>query len=76
MLDFVQFGRFGSENRATYIFLTDNGLYVRCGCFIGTIDEFAKRVKNVHRDSCLAEEYLMMIELAKLRLQGRGLTSQ
>ncbi len=71
MFDFVQFGRFGSENRATYIFLTNNGLYVRCGCFIGTIDEFAEKVKETHGNSQYAKEYLMMIELAKLRLEGR-----
>lgn len=69
MLDYVKFDRFGSENRATYIYLTDKGLYVRCGCFAGPIDAFASKIKDTHGDNQYAKEYLMMIEIAKLRLQ-------
>ena len=57
----------GSENRMTYFFLlTDNRVLVRCGCFLGMLDEFVEQVKETHGDRKYAREYLMCAELAKL----------
>jgi peptide methionine sulfoxide reductase MsrA len=38
---------------------------VRCGCFWGTLDEFEKRVKEVHAGTHHEVEY--MKEIAKVR---------
>ena len=39
----------GSERRCTYFFmLTDGSIYVRCGCFSGTLDEFKKKIAKTH----------------------------
>lgn len=55
---------FGSEGRATYFFnIVDKGIYVRCGCFAGSLKEFRKKVKERHRETKLAKEYLMIADL-------------
>ena len=60
--------RIGSESRKTYFFKSDEGYHVRAGCFFGTFDEFAKRVKKVHCGTKYEKEYLAAIELAKIVL--------
>lgn len=44
---------------------TDGGIYVTCGCFNGTIDDFAAEVKQVHAGTKHEKTYLLAIELAK-----------
>ena len=34
-----------------------------CGCFIGTLDEFRKKVKETHADTKFAKEYLAISDL-------------
>lgn len=71
MNSFLKFEGFGSEKRCTYFFLlTDNSIYVRCGCFAGTIDEFRIRVEKTHGSSFYAEGYLKMAELAEWQLNN------
>ena len=36
--------RAGTENRKTYIFDFVDGIYVRSGCFFGTLQEFREKV--------------------------------
>ena len=60
--------RIGSEKRKTYFFKSDDGFYVRAGCFFGTFDEFVKRVNEVHGGTKFEREYLAAVELAKLVL--------
>ena len=67
MLAYVKFDRFGSSNRPTYFFNTPDGIYVRCGCFAGWIDEFVEKVKQTHGDSKYAKEYLMLVDVAKFK---------
>ena len=55
----ISCGGFGSEYRTTYFFgLTDGRICVRCGCFRGTIEKWAEKVKKTHGDSLLAKAYL------------------
>lgn len=61
--------RIGSERRKTYFFKSDEGMYVRAGCFFGTLDEFAARVKKVHAGTRYEKEYLAAVELAKIVLE-------
>lgn len=39
-----------------------------CGCFLGNIEDFAKKVKQTHGDSDHAKAYYVAIELAKIRI--------
>ena len=55
------FGRFG---RNTTFFKTKDGdVTVSCGCFSGSIKEFREKVKETHKDTKLAKEYLMLADL-------------
>ena len=68
--DYICLRGFGSENRNTTIFWTkSNGIYVRCGCFHGTLSEFEVEVKETHGDSKYAREYLACITAAKIHFE-------
>lgn len=65
--DYIVLQGFGRGNRATTIMRTqDNRLRVVCGCFQGTLDEFAEQVKQTHGENKYAQEYKLCIELAKV----------
>ena len=40
----MSIGGCGSVNRTTYFFNTVDGIIVRSGCFVGTLQEFRNRV--------------------------------
>ena len=61
--------RIGSEKRKTYFFKGDNGCFVRAGCYFGTFDEFAVKVKERHGGTKFEREYLAALELAKIVLE-------
>ena len=70
--DYAYAHGFGSVNRTTTFFrLNDGGVGVRCGCFYGTLDEFREKVRETHKESNLAQEYLMMADLMEMRFQRR-----
>ena len=59
----------GSRNDTTTFYKTaDDGIGVTCGCFTGTIDEFAAAVEETHGDNKYGREYRAAIELAKLHI--------
>ena len=67
--------RIGSEKRKTYFFIDENGkMFVRAGCFFGTLTEFIARVKEVHAGTKFEKEYLMACELAKVVLEEKDET--
>lgn len=53
--------RIGSK---VYLFNLEQGIYVRCGCFLGTLAEFRERVKETGADPM----YLDIADLAERRL--------
>ena len=60
----------GSRAGTTTFFRNaDNGISVSCGCFYGTIDEFAAAVTKTHGDNEHAQAYRHAIEIAKLRIK-------
>lgn len=63
-------GGFGREGRTTYFFRCTDGIYVRCGCFAGTLDEWAERVQKTHRDSVYGRGYLALIPAVKIMMEG------
>ena len=53
-------------SRADYLtaYVTDKGVYLRAGCFLGTRDEFATAVKKTHGDESVhAKEYAAALGL-------------
>ena len=62
-------GPLGSRNGYTTFFHTDKGIFVRCGCFRGTLDEFVAKVKETHNDNEHARNYLAIVEFVKQKYQ-------
>ena len=60
--DILLIGPIGSRADYTHIYRTDKGVYVKCGCFLGTVDEFASKVKDTHGDNKFANQYLKVID--------------
>ncbi len=62
----LKIDRIGSRKGCTYFFKTLSEIYVRCGCFFGTIEEFENKVKKTHKDNeQYFNEYLKAIEYVK-----------
>ena len=56
----------GTARRCTYFFLlTDDRIYVRCGCFAGYEEEFIEKVKETHGGTIYEKQYLLALEFAK-----------
>ena len=60
--DILLIGPIGSRADYTNIYRTDKGVYVKCGCFFGTVDEFASKVKDTHGDNKYANQYFKVID--------------
>lgn len=68
--DYCAFQSFGSANRTTTFYKTqDGGVGVKCGCFLGTLDEFKEQVIKTHGDNEYAKEYLAIIEVVKIKFR-------
>ena len=62
----LKIDRIGSRKGCTYFFKTLSDIYVRCGCFFGTITEFENAVNETHADNeQYRNEYLKAIEYVK-----------
>lgn len=67
--DCITIGAIGSRNDTTTFYRgADGKIYVSCGCFNGTIDDFAAEVKQVHAGTKHERTYLLAIELAKAQI--------
>ena len=64
-------GNIGSRNDYTTVYNTDKGIYVKCGCFLGTIEEFATKVKETHGGTEHERDYLTMVEFAKIKFSEK-----
>ena len=67
--DVLIVGPIGSRNGYTTIYHTDKGVFVMCGCFRGTLDEFAKKVEETHGDNKHARDYKALVEFAKVKFE-------
>ena len=66
--DYCVFSCFGSKNRTTTFFKTKTKeVSVICGCFSGNLEEFKKKVIEIHGNNKFSKEYLAMIKLAKIK---------
>ena len=62
--------KIGSRQSQSTYYWTDEHEQVVCGCFCGTLDEFAERVKNVHGDNQHGQEYIKWIKAVKCYKEG------
>ena len=70
--DYLFIDRLGSRNGSTTFFKTkDNNIGVKCGCFNGTLNEFREKVRKTHGYNKFAKEYLILSDLAELRLSNK-----
>lgn len=62
----LKIDRIGSRKGCTYFFKTPSKIYVRCGCFFGTLKEFKKAVLKTHKNNeQYRKEYLETIKYVK-----------
>lgn len=68
--DCITIGTIGSRDDTTTFYRgADGKIYVSCGCFNGSIDDFAAKVKAVHAGTKHEKTYLLAIELAKAQIE-------
>ena len=68
--DYICVKGLGSCNRNTTFYKTkDDGVSVACGCFNGTLKEFETKVKDTHKDTKYAKEYLCAVEMVKVHFE-------
>ena len=67
--DILIVGVIGSRNGYTTIFHTDRGIFVQCGCFKGTLEEFEERVKETHQGNKYERNYLALVEFVKVKYE-------
>ena len=67
--DVLMVGHIGSRNGYTTLYHTDKGVFVTCGCFRGTLDEFAKKVEETHGDNNHARDYKALVEFVKVKFE-------
>ncbi len=60
-------GGFGSAQRTTYFFQCEEDIFVRCGCFHGTLDEWKEAVTKTHGDTPIAQAYLTIAKAVELQ---------
>lgn len=61
---------FGSQYRNTTFFITrDRNICVNCGCFSGTLEQFRAKVKETHKDTKYAKEYLSIADLMEMHFK-------
>jgi len=64
--DYTAFNLIGSrDGTTTFVRQKQGGIWVRCGCYSGTINEFEDRVRKTHGDNAHAKAYLAAIEYAR-----------
>ena len=62
----LAFSGFGTVHRTTYFFNCEDGIWVRCGCFFGDIEQFRERVKKTRKGKH-GKEYLMIADLVEMK---------
>ena len=58
-------GPIGSRQDVLAAFLTENGVFLRAGCFFGTVEEFRDKLQGEHGDNVHAVEYRSALVLVE-----------
>ena len=59
----LMIGPIGSRYDYFTAYMTDAGVYLRTGCFFGSVDQFRAALKDEHGDNEHAQEYAAALEL-------------
>lgn len=68
--DYLVVGPIGSRDDYTTFCRTKAGIWVCCGCFSGSIDEFLQAVKTKHKGTRYEQDYIAAAEFAKIKVWG------
>ena len=68
-------GWIGSRKETTYLFVCEDGNYVRCGCWFGTLDDFKKRVHDKYTDGQYRKEYDAAIAMFRILCEVKSCVS-
>ena len=63
--DIKQVGNIGSRGGFTVAFKCKTSIKIKCGCFFGTIDEFAEEVRKTHGNNIHGKQYAAAIEFLR-----------
>lgn len=63
--DILIVGPLGRRKGYTTIYHTEKGLFVQCGCFHGSMEQFELAVKEIHGNSKHARDYQLLIDFAR-----------
>ena len=58
--------KMGSRRDQTVVYFSKDRTQVICGCYVATLEEFEERVKEVHKDSEYAKQYLDFISKVRV----------
>lgn len=58
-------GPIGSRQDVLAAFLTEKGVFLRAGCFFGTVEAFRDKLQGEHGDNMHAVEYLAALVLVE-----------
>ena len=58
-------GPVGSRQDVLAAFLTEKGVYLRAGCFFGTVEQFREKLQGEHGDNAHAVEYRATLALVE-----------
>ena len=59
----------GSRNDTLFGYVTNKGLYIKAGCFLGTESEFVSKLEKTHGDYEYTKEYKTALELLKVHFE-------
>ena len=69
--DFITIGPIGSRSDFVTFYKNESeDIYVECGCFSGTMDEFLAAVQKTHGNNRFGREYRVAMKLAKVHILG------
>lgn len=63
-------GPIGSRLDYTTAYKTDKGIYIKCGCFFGTIEDFEKAVEDTHKGNEYEKPYKELIRFISSLFHG------
>jgi hypothetical protein len=66
---FIRINNIGSRGDGCYVFNCKDGLFVRCGCFFGTVDKFIEQVERNHKGAKHEKTYKLAIDLANAQFE-------
>ena len=67
--DTISFTKVGSRNDTLTAFKTKMGFSIKVGCFLGSLEQFLKKVQESHENNKFAQEYRAIAEVIKIRFE-------